>query len=615
MAKQKLKTNLLSDKAQFTYPNRTKHAVPTAASTYRTTLTTTVNERQALGVVGSYLYKFKLHDWAHVRSDSNMKERKSELTPSIGARYAYGVIVKNNTQCALQERNIKATIELLEAEIDELMRRKTQAQQWRLNHPDIVDDNGRMPRKKDYNPLTYEENGRLQHDQALLARYHRNSYWYDVTFGGKGKHKRVMRAIAHNEANAKELLKDFMLSRYSIYAIGESSAECGNKVIRLDGNAHLRLRIPDAVQGIVASIMQWEKPQKFLSIAAPVHFGYGHDAVMENVRNNLCTTHEIRYIDGEWVLLTTINSSSEMNTDTSTECLNGGAWTQDDGSRTFATGSDNPAVVSRRAAKERKQAIERDIVSADIDREASAARHELFAGIDVNANHIDVSFCDAYGNPVGKPLTIPYKMYANEKQTKSSVLHALDRVKHACELRGVVTVFMEDLNGFIGSQTRVLNSGGRDFRRCVSSIPTGVFKEWAVRKLSSASCHVEFVAAAYTSKCAGKYWFDLFSSVHQAAALMVARRGLGLVLYRRVPAGPSSSCVKMMECSQANRDAVDPMASDGGAVAVRGAIVGAGDVGSSSAVSSERLTGKDSHLDSHPRILRRRHAGAVPVLC
>ena len=603
----KLDTHLLSDKAQFTYAKRTKHAVSSDASTYRTVITATTQESEAIGIIGAYLFHFKLIDWGTILDDLTMKERKARLTPSIGARYAYSILVQNNAQYDLQKRNIKANIELLKSEIKELEKRQQQAKDWRLKHPDIVDDNGRKPRKKDYNPLSYDENGRLQHDRALLESYRRNDDWYDVTFGGKHKHKRVMRAIAKNEENANGMLRDFMLSRYSIYALGESATKYGNNVVQVDLDGHLRIRIPDAIQDKVMLIMGWDNPKKHLTISTPVRFSYGADAVMMNISENLCTTHKITYANGEWVLSTTINSTSQMNKDASEACLNGGAWTQDDGSRTFATGTDNPAVSARNAARERKKAIERDVVSADINRDECAAKRARYAGIDVNANHIDVSFCDAYGNPVGRPLTIPYKMSANEKQTKSSVLHALDRVKYACEQRKVVTVFMEDLNGFIGSQTRVLNSGGRDFRRCVSSIPTGLFKEWAVRKLSSASCHVEFVAAAYTSKCADAYWSDLFSSTHQGAALMVARRGLGLGLYRHVPVSPSSSSEKAMECSQANCGTSESMANNGGAVALSGAIMGGDDVSVPSSVNDERFKCKDSHLDSHQRILRRRH--------
>ena len=609
----KLDTTLLTDKAQFTYSNKTKHAVASGTSTYRTNIATTTNESNALAIIGACLFKYKLSDWATMNSGLTAKERKTALMPALTARYAYGIIIKNNQQRDLQKRNIEAEIKRLSDEISILEQRKEQAKQWLSEHPDGADADHK-PKKKEYNPLSYEEDCRLQRNKSKLERLHANDDWMDVTFGGKAKHRRIMRAIQRGDENAEDKLQKFLISRYSIYALGESTARYGNVTVIVTDDEHVRIRIPDEVQDAVAKAMGWEEQRTFLDIDMPVHFDYGNDVVVSNISQGLSTTNEIKFIDDRWVLITTINSDSAINRDTSEACKNGGAWTLDDGSRTFATGSDHPAVSARKAAQERRRAIERDIVSADIDREACAKRHARFAGIDVNANHIDVSICDAYGNPCGKPLTIPYAMYVDEKRTKSSILHALDRVKHICEYRHVECVFMEDLNGFLDSKSRVLNDGGRDFRRCVSSIPTGVFKEWAVRKLTTSSCHVEFVAAAYTSKCGKKFWSDLFSSVHHAAALMIARRGLGLGLFRRVPSGPLASRVKPSGCSDGCLSESESMSFDGGGLGSGGAVVGAGDV-VLSAVSSERTDGKESHLNPS-RVLRRRHVAhrVIPVL-
>ena len=608
----KLDMSLLTDKAKFTYSHRTKHAVTSGTSTYRTDIATTTSESEALAIIGACLFKYKLRDWKTVNSGITARERKAALMPALTARYAYGIIIKNNQQRDLQKRNIEAEIKRLNDEVSVLEQRKEQAKRWELAHQDGVDVDNKL-KKRDCNPLSYEEDCRLQRNKSKIERLHANDDWTDVTFGGKSRHRRIMRAIQRGDENAEDELEKFLLSRYSIYALGESTARYGNKTVIVTDDGHVRIRIPDEAQDDVATVMGWEVPRAFLDINAPVHFGYGNDAVVSNISQGLSTTNEIKFVDDRWVLITTINSDSSINRDASEACKSGGAWTRDDGSRTFATGSDNPAVSARQIAQERRQAIERDIVSADIDRETCAKRHARFAGIDVNANHIDISICDAYGNPCGKPITIPYAMYANEKQTKSSVLHALDRVKHICESRHVECVFMEDLNGFLNSKSRVLNDGGRDFRRCVSSIPTGVFKEWAIRKLTTSSCHVEFVAAAYTSKCGKGFWSDLFSSTHHAAALMIARHGLGLGLFRRVPSSPLASRAKPSGCSDGCLNGSVPMSSDGGGLGSVGAVVGAGDV-VSPAVNGKRAEDKESHLNPS-RVLRRRHVNhAIPVL-
>ena len=163
--------------------------------------------------------------------------------------------------------------------------------------------------------------------------------------------------------------------------------------------------------------------------------------------------------------------------------------------------------------------------------------------------HIDLMVCDIHGNPCGKALTIPYEMYGSSKTNKSSVLHALDRVKHIVERRHVECVFLEELKGFLDSKSRILNDGGNVFRHIVSSIPCGELRDWLIRKLSSVpGCHVEFVSAAYTSKVGHVFWGDVFADVHQAAALMIARRGLGLRLFRRIPTGLHESSAIYADC-------------------------------------------------------------------
>ena len=551
--------SLLTDKAKFTYSHRTKHAVTSGTSTYRTDIATTTSESEALAIIGACLFKYKLRDWKTVNSGITARERKAALMPALTARYAYGIIIKNNQQRDLQKRNIEAEIKRLNDEVSVLEQRKEQAKRWELAHQDGVDVDNK-PKKRDCNPLSYEEDCRLQRNKSKIERLHANDDWTDVTFGGKSRHRRIMRAIQRGDENAEDELEKFLLSRYSIYALGESTARYGNKTVIVTDDGHVRIRIPDEAQDDVATVMGWEVPRAFLDINAPVHFGYGNDAVVSNISQGLSTTNEIKFVDDRWVLITTINSDSSINRDASEACKSGGAWTRDDGSRTFATGSDNPAVSARQIAQERRQAIERDIVSADIDRETCAKRHARFAGIDVNANHIDISICDAYGNPCGKPITIPYAMYANEKQTKSSVLHALDRVKHICESRHVECVFMED-----------------------------------------------------TSKCGKGFWSDLFSSTHHAAALMIARRGLGLGLFRRVPSSPLASRAKPSGCSDGCLNGSVPMSSDGGGLGSVGAVVGAGDV-VSPAVNGKRAEDKESHLNPS-RVLRRRHVNhAIPVL-
>ena len=544
---------------------------------YRTDLILTDKEEQALTLIGEYLFKLRLQDWQECKAKKGkeLTARKQTLNKLCGDRYAYTICQLNNQQYQLQKRNIAAEIKLLQKEQNTFDEREKKSVAWLKAHPDIVDENGKKPAKKDYNPLAYDDYVRRDRNKKRLERI--SDGWYDVTFGGKSNHRRLMRAIQRDgiEAHADEMAA-FKKTRYNIKAIGDSSSKFGNAIVRIDDTWHLSIRVPDELRQAFIDIMGVtlrEKEHPVLRIEAPVIFRYGADKIHANIVNGKAVTSDITFTGEKWIISTVVNSSSDddncLRTIASREATNGGVHTHEDKRPTFAAGDDNPGVIARRTVNAAKTAKKKDIVRANFDaadcaddvRRKFAARGARFAGVDVNAGHIDVAVCDVYGNLVGKPKTVYFNSYRSEKQNKSSVLHALDVVKHFCERRRVECVFFEDLKGFLDSRSRTLNDGGHVFRRCVSLIPTGQIKDWAVRKLTSDSCHVEFVAAAYTSQCAAEFWiggvssssgsggsgsvssFVVFSGVHQAAALMIARRGLGLGLFRRFVAGSGSSCV------------------------------------------------------------------------
>ena len=580
-SKKRNKRDKLTEKASWTFASGTTRGITDTANAYRTDLHLTEPEEHTLTLIGEYLYKLRLQDWQACKENAGtgLAERKKAINKACGERYAYAICQLNNQQYQLQKRNIADEIKLLEKEQKIFDEREEKAAEWLKNHPDKLTDDGKKPAKKDYNPLGYRDYNRRDRNKKRLERI--RDGWYDVTFGGKSKHRVLMRAIQRDgyETNA-EKMACFKKSRYNIKAIGDSTHKCGNSVIRIDDTWHLSIRVPDALRQDFADIMGIELKEKerpVLHIKEPVVFKYGADNIFYNIMNDKAITNDITFTDGEWIISTVVNSDSATNTINSEAAKNGGSVKVEDGGMSFTTGEDNPAVVARRAVRSAKTALKRDTVRSNFDnatcthdaRVAFAARGARFAGVDVNAGHIDIAVCDVYGNLIGKPRTVYFDSYRSDKQNKSSVLHALDVVRHFCERCHVECVFFEDLKGFLDSRSRTLNEGGHAFRRCVSSIPTGQIKDWAIRKLTSDSCHVEFVAAAYTSQCAKEFWLGasavssdgsedscvgVFSGVHQAAALMVARRGLGLGLYRRFGCGPVASCVTSPVCCPDRRE-------------------------------------------------------------
>lgn len=580
-SKKRNKRDKLAEKASWTFTNGTTRGITATANSYRTDLHLAEQEERVITLIGEYLYKLRLQDWKACKENkgTGLTKRKKAINKACGDRYAYAICKLNNQQYQLQKRNISDEIKLLEKEQKIFDEREEKVAEWLKTHPDKLTDDGKKPAKKDYNPLGYRDYNRRDRNKKRLEMIHGG--WYDVTFGGKSNHRVLMRAIQHDgyEANA-EKMECFKKSRYNIKAIGDSTSKFGNSVVRVDDAWHLSIRVPDALRQDFADIMGIELKEKekpVLRIEEPVVFKYGADNIFYNIKNDKAVTNDITFTDGKWIISTVVNSDSATNTINSEAAKNGGSVKVEDGGSSFTTGENNPAVVARRAVRSAKAALKHDTIRSNFDnatcahdaRVAFAARGARFAGVDVNAGHIDVAVCDVYGNLIGKPRTAYFNSYRSDKQNKSSVLHALDVVRHFCERRHVECVFFEDLKGFLDSRSRTLNEGGHDFRRCVSSIPTGQIKNWGIRKLTGDSCHVEFVAAAYTSQCAKEFWLGsstassdgsvdscvcVFSGVHQAAALMIARRGLGLGLYRRFGCGPVASCVTSPVCCPDRRE-------------------------------------------------------------
>ena len=621
--KKRDKRDKLAEKASWTFTSGTTRGIAATANTYRTDLHLTEQEEQALTLIGEYLYKLRLQDWQACKENAGtgLTDRQKSISKACGARYAYAICQLNNQQYQLQKRNIADEIKFLEKEQKIFDEREEKSAEWLKNHPDKLADDGKKPAKKDYNPLGYSDYNRRDRNKKRLERI--RDGWYDVTFGGKSNHRTLMRAIQRDgyEANAKKIAH-FKKSRYNIKAIGDSTHKFGNSIVRIDDTWHLSIRVPDALRQDFADIMGIElkeKERSVLHIEEPVVFKYGADNIFYNITSNKAVTNDITFTDGKWIISAIVNSDSATNTINSEAARNGGSIKAEDGGSSFAAGDDNPSVIARRAVRSANAALKRDTVRSNFDgaacahdaRVAFAARGARFAGVDVNAGHIDVAVCDVYGNLIGKPKTVYFDSYRSDKQNKSSVLHALDVVRHFCERRHVECVFFEDLKGFLNSRSRTLNEGGHAFRRCVSSIPTGQIKDWAIRKLTGDSCHVEFVAAAYTSQCAKEFWLGssaasadgsvnscvcVFSGVHQAAALMVARRGLGLGLYHRFGSGPVASCVTSPVCCPDRRE--NPADGLGAGDACGGAAVSGSVVSSRKRRSHRSGAASDCELDS-----------------
>ena len=87
---------------------------------------------------------------------------------------------------------------------------------------------------------------------------------------------------------------------------------------------------------------------------------------------------------------------------------------------------------------------------------------------------------------------------------------------------------------------------GRGFRRAVSGIPTGKFRDRLAQMAHNAGLTVVVIDPAYTSRWAAEHWLAPLrehhpkTTGHHAAALVIGRRGLGHRARRRATGNPTA---------------------------------------------------------------------------
>jgi IS605 OrfB family transposase len=174
-------------------------------------------------------------------------------------------------------------------------------------------------------------------------------------------------------------------------------------------------------------------------------------------------------------------------------------------------------------------------------------RHPVVA-VDVNAAHLAVAVVAADGNVLGAPFTIPLDLAGLPSAVRDGRLRAavsgLIATARQHQARAVV---IEDLN-FAGARAEgrerhgsrpSRGRRGRAFRRMVSGIPTGKFRDRLVQMASNAGLPVIVVDPAYTSMWGEQHWLAPLrehhpeATGHHAAALVTGRRGLGHRARRR----------------------------------------------------------------------------------
>ena len=177
-----------------------------------------------------------------------------------------------------------------------------------------------------------------------------------------------------------------------------------------------------------------------------------------------------------------------------------------------------------------------------------ALRAAPMLGVDLNLDHLAAVLTDPSGNPCGAPTTIGLELAGLPAQTRDGRLRAaITELVVLAKAHGCAAVAIENLDFAELRDEGKEHSGkrpsrgarGRAFRRGTSGFPTGRFRDRLTQMAANAGIWVVAVDPAYTTKWGAEHWLGAMQEVsagvsgHHAAALVIARRGLGQRARRR----------------------------------------------------------------------------------
>jgi hypothetical protein len=408
--------------------------------------------------------------------------RKKALTAESSSRWAGAITRTSEDQVRLAGQNLRAERKTLQARIRRIEARLP------------VRAGGRAGRVRGYaTPAERHAKAvRLQVLHARLARADRRleAGRVSVVRGGKA----LLRKLGSlTEAGLTQVWRrEWESARLFLTADGEKDKEWGNETIRWNPDrGWLEIKLPVPLAHLA------NRPRGRYRLPAPVGFSYRGDEVAAQAASG-AVRYDISYdpARGRWYL---------------------------DASWKTAPAPPEPLDGLR--------------------------QHPVLA-VDLNHGHLAAWAITPDGNPAGPPVTIPVDLAGLPSATRDGRLRAaISSLTRLASQLGCRAVVIEDLDFADAREQGRERAGsrpsrgrrGRGFRRLVSGIPTGKFRDRLVQMASNAGLAVIAVDPAYTSRWGREHWLaplqDQASPVpasgHHAAAVVIGRRALGHRARRR----------------------------------------------------------------------------------
>ena len=305
-----------------------------------------------------------------------------------------------------------------------------------------------------------------------------------LCFGSKRLWRKQDHLADNGYASHQEWLKDWRDARSDeFFVLGSRDETAGCQLcvagIADDGTLTLRLRMPDCLA---------EQHGKYLTIEG-VQFAYGHEQVLAALQSNAeYAAHRRQHGEGA-------ARATELG-----QAISYRFKRDAKGWRVFASTRmmDVPVVTDK--------------------------RHGAI-GVDLNADHLAVVETDASGNYVNA-WRVPFVTYGRLQHQAEAVIGDAVASVVACAKEAGKPIVIEKLD--FRRKKAVLEGESRRYSRMLSSFSYGKIKAYFVSRGYRRGVEVHQVNPAYSSVIGRVKFMERYGlSVHQAAALVLARRLLG----------------------------------------------------------------------------------------
>ena len=411
--------------------------------------------------------------------------RKRNMTPRWSSRVAGAAYRDNDELWALAMRNLHSHIDTLDERIAAIGER--------LGVP--VGDKGGYRNRRTADAKRYRlECAHRKRDKAQASL---DANRPSICLGGKD-----LARLRHNLAEAGLTTGEWRLrhdaARGWLAVNGTSGEVLGNQTVRVDpDNGVLEILLP----AHLAHLSNTPGPRRSWRLAAPVGFEHLREQWEERVRSRSAVRYELDY------------RFPVRN--------NAGGW------YLTASWSYQQAPTP----------------------ELCALRQHRTLAVDLNSDHVACCVIDAQGNPVGRPFDIAVLKEHDgvcwtTGQKDANIRDVVQRLIAAALAHGCRSICIENLNfSKYRKRGRDAKKFGKRTRKTVMGMPTAVFRDRLVAMAHNtpAPIHVIAVDPAYTSVLGRSLWLAILKesfskdcTSHQAAAVVIGRRGLGFLARRSV---------------------------------------------------------------------------------